>query len=115
MEHERGGEQLLLFLWKYSDFTCSLYIINYAEIQKFPFFGWGGSIHPFVSPLGPWLAASECEWVGGNSVCVCVNKKQMNEIPVLNLLLSHCGISYHRNYIVMDYIQFVRKILYSDN
>lgn len=48
---------------------------------------------------------------GGNSVCVCVcqQKKQMNQSPVPSLLLSHCVISYHRNCVVRDYIQFVRK------
>lgn len=71
MEHERGGEQVLLFLWKYSDFTCSLYIINYAEIQKFPFFGGGEASIPLFLLWGlGWLPQSVSGWVG--ILCACV-------------------------------------------
>lgn len=53
-----------------------------------------------------WLPQSIGGWV--RILCVCVNKNQLNKSPILNLLLSHCGISYHKNDIVRDRIQFVR-------
>lgn len=70
MEHERGGEQVLLFLWKYNDFTCSLYISNYAEIQKFPLGGGEASIPSFLLWGLGWLPQSVSGWVG--ILCACV-------------------------------------------
>lgn len=87
-EYERGGEHMLFFFQKYNDFTCSLNIINYAEMKKFPL---EKEKKESIPPFLLWVLADCLKvWVGGNSVCI--NKTQMNKIPVLNLLLSHCGI-----------------------
>lgn len=71
-ECEWSGKQMLLFLWKCNDFTCSLHIMDYTENQQFPLEEGGKKRHSSFHYSPGALTGCLRVWVGGwNSVCVC--------------------------------------------